>query len=76
MHFHFIPISSDNVRKRTKNVPIFLRDRREEIDPADYCFENLDGVKKGKFPGQISGQQFGIENCKVSYIRHVLVTNS
>jgi hypothetical protein len=43
---------------------------RQELDPADYCFENLEGETRGKKPGQINGQQFSIENCKVrKYIK-------
>jgi len=44
--------------------PVFSWDVREELNPADYCFENLDGETRGKLPGQIKGQQFSIENCK------------
>lgn len=42
-----------------------VRDVRKELDPADYCFENLEGETRGKLPGQINGQQFSIDNCKV-----------
>ena len=35
------------------------------MNPADYCFDDLTGETRGKFPGEIKGQQFSIENCKV-----------
>lgn len=44
--------------------PVFSWDKRDEVDPADYCFDDLTGETKGKFPGDINGQQFSIENCK------------
>ena len=43
----------------------FHRDKRKDIDPADYCYENLEGQTLSKYPGQINGQHFSIENCKV-----------
>ena len=42
-----------------------LRQKKKKLDPADYTFEDLVGVTAGKLPGQINGEQFSIENCKV-----------
>ena len=31
----------------------------------DYVFEKLEGSVVGKIPGQINGEDFAIDNCKV-----------
>jgi hypothetical protein len=43
------------------------RDKRKEINIKDYMIENQSDSTLGRVPGQVSGQQFVIQNCKVAH---------
>lgn len=49
-------------------ITIIYRDKRREINVKDYMIENQSDSTLGRVPGQVNGQQFVIQNCKVCVI--------
>ena len=47
---------------------VISRDRADRPDPKDYMYSDIEGAVIGKCPGSINGQQFLIQNCKVSLV--------
>lgn len=51
------------------------RDRRERVDPKDYTLQNLTGETVGRLPGEVKGQQFIVDRCKVRPNYQIVIDN-
>jgi hypothetical protein len=45
---------------------LMTRDNRERIDPSRYTVADIERATSGRMPGEVSGQQLIIRNCKAS----------
>lgn len=48
------------------SIVVLFRDKRARLDPKDYTIGDLTDELVAKMPGEINGQQFIIQNNKVS----------